>query len=167
MEKWYVAHTKPRQELRAKDHLERQGFKCFLPLIKQKRIRKSQRIERIEAFFPRYMFLHLDLARDGISPIRSTQGVIGLVRFGDRVADVPEPLIENLLAAIDAQSGLIGIPERTFKQGEAVVIETGSFAGLQGIFQAPRGEDRAAILLEILGSSREVVVARDALAPVA
>jgi len=166
MDKWYVAHTKPRQEFRAKDHLERQGFQCFLPLVRQKRSRNRQRIERIEPLFPRYMFLHLDLARDEISPIRSTQGVIGLVRFGDRIADVPEPLVEDLLGAVDAESGLIGISEQTLKQGEAVIIETGSFAGIQGIFQAPRGADRAAILLEILGSSREVIVPRDAVAPV-
>jgi transcriptional antiterminator RfaH len=165
MDQWYVAYTKPRQESRAKEHLQRQGFECLLPLIKQKRRRNKQRIERIEPLFPRYLFLHLDFTRDSIAPIRSTQGVIGLVRFGDRIATVPESFMEALLGTIDPQSGLIGIPEKVFSQGEAIVIETGPLAGTHGIFQAPRGEDRVAILLEILGSSREVIVPRDAIAP--
>ena len=63
MEGWYVTHTKPRQEIRAEEHLQRQGFHCFLPRIKRKRIRLKQRVEPIEPMFPRYLFVRLDPSR--------------------------------------------------------------------------------------------------------
>ena len=34
MSNWYLIHTKIRQERVALENLERQGFKCFLPLIR-------------------------------------------------------------------------------------------------------------------------------------
>ncbi len=167
MEGWYVIHTKPRQEVRAEEHLDRQGFRCFLPRIKHKRTRLKQRIESIEPLFPRYLFLRLDPSQDSVAPIRSTKGVIGLVRFGDRLPTVPEAFIDELLAVTDTLSGLVHIPEQRYKKGEKVLIEVGPLAGINGIFQATRGQDRVIILLEMLGSQREVVVPKDAIATVA
>ena len=164
MESWYVVHTRPRQETRAEEHLQRQGFTCFLPLIKQKRVRRKQRIETIEPLFPRYLFLHIDLSRDSVAPVRSTKGAIGLVRFGDRLPAVPEPFMEELLKVADEQSGLIHIPEERYKKGDQVLVETGPLAGIIGIFQATRGADRVIILLEMLGNQREVAVPKDAIA---
>ena len=38
---WYLIHTKPRQELRALENLERQGYECYLPLLPTEKIQEK------------------------------------------------------------------------------------------------------------------------------
>ena len=54
---WFAVYTKPRQEQVALENLERQGFRCFLPMAVNPYQRRSQRMPRIEPLFPRYLFL--------------------------------------------------------------------------------------------------------------
>ena len=89
-----------------------------------------------------------------------------MVRFGDRLPTVPEAFMNELLAAADDLSGVIHIPEQKYKKGEKVLIEVGPLAGINGVFQATKGQDRVIILLEMLGSQRETVVPKDAIAAV-
>lgn len=166
MEGWYVVFTKPRQETRAEEHLQRQGFCCFLPRIKQMRKRRGTRYKTIEPLFPRYLFVRLNLIQDDVSPIRSTQGAVGLVRFGDRLPIVPEPFINSLSATADPISHLIDISEPEFVAGQKIVIEEGPLAGVQGIFQASSGDERVLILLEMLGRQNTVAVPRQFIARV-
>jgi transcriptional antiterminator RfaH len=39
---WYVIHTKPRQEQRALENLQRQGFEAWLPMIALEKVRRSR-----------------------------------------------------------------------------------------------------------------------------
>ena len=41
MSNWYLIHTKIRQERLALENLERQGFECFLPLIRAEKLRRG------------------------------------------------------------------------------------------------------------------------------
>ena len=36
MNKWYLIKTKPRQEKKAKQNLENQGYRAFCPMVKNK-----------------------------------------------------------------------------------------------------------------------------------
>jgi transcriptional antiterminator RfaH len=166
MESWYVVHTKPRQEKRAERNLQLQGFHCYLPQIQKTRKRRGKRYLAIEALFPRYLFLRLNLFQDNVAPIRSTLGVSGLVHFGWQLPTMPESLIAKLLNATDPTSGLIKIPEHDFVKGERVIIEDGPLAGMEGIFQAATGKERVIILLDILGRQNAVTVPRELIARV-
>jgi transcriptional antiterminator RfaH len=44
-----------------------------------------------------------------------------------------------------------------------VVILSGPFAGLTGVFAMARGEERVAVLVELLGRQNRIEIARDAL----
>ena len=81
MSNWYLIHTKIRQERVALENLERQGFECFLPLIRAEKLRRGQLLVVQEALFPRYLFIRLGtgLESQSWSPIRSTVGVSRLV----------------------------------------------------------------------------------------
>ena len=167
MEDWYVVHTKPRQEARAEVHLQRQGFYCYLPYIKTQRKRNQKRIASIEPLFPRYLFVRLNLSRDNIAPIHSTQGAIGLVCFGGQPSAVPEPFI----TALQDTTGTCGYIEAAepapFIKGERVIVETGPLAGLTGVFQAATSHERVIVLLELLGRENKLTLARDIIARVA
>jgi transcriptional antiterminator RfaH len=167
MKSWYVVHTKPRQEARAEVHLQRQGFSCYLPYIKQQRKRNQQSVASVEPLFPRYLFIRLNLLCDNIAPIRSTQGATGLVCFGGQPAAVPAPFITALQNATGACGYIEPAEEAPFNKGERVVIETGPLAGLTGIFQATTSHERVIVLLELLGGQNKVTLASNAIARVA
>jgi transcriptional antiterminator RfaH len=78
---WYLIHTKPRQELRALENLQRQGYECYLPLLPTEKIQQKLVAIVDEPLFPRYLFIRLDSSQSGKSwtPIRSTLGVSKLV----------------------------------------------------------------------------------------
>ncbi len=87
---WYAVCCKPRQEAIAEENLLRQGFHVNLPRIRIRRHRRGQWIDAIEALFPRYLFIRIDPYRCNTAPVRSTRGVVGLVRFGGQPAVVPD-----------------------------------------------------------------------------
>jgi transcriptional antiterminator RfaH len=144
--------------------LRRQHYESYLPLVRLHRRRRGGWEEVTEPLFPGYLFVRLDTRRDNTAPIRSTRGVIGLVRFGGTLRPVPEGLVERLLAAPAGPGGAIR-QEHFFQAGERVEIVEGPLAGLQAIFLAPTGQQRAQLLLELLGRETRVVVPQDRLAP--
>ena len=144
---WYVVHTKIRQEALAMTNLNRQGFECYIPMIKMEKMRRHKATLVEEPMFPRYLFIRLDTSGSGPSwsPIRSTLGVSQLVRFGGQPALVDSKLIELLRAREQ-----VGQPERLFKAGEKVVVADGPFVGFEAIFKTADAESRSMILLEML-----------------
>mgnify|MGYP006170917579 FL=1 len=154
---WYLIHTKPRQEHIALTNLERQGYTCYLPLLRVEKIRRRKAEVVSEPMFARYLFVRLSTSDNGPSwaPIRSTLGVSQLVRFGTRPAKVEDPLVDLLRNRELAQP-----TEPLFKPGDTVVITEGPFAGLEAAYQMADAEQRAMVLLHIL--SQPVPVQIDA-----
>lgn len=103
-----------------------------------------------EPLFHRYLFIQLDThpTGKGWHNIRSTRGVSGLVSFGNRPAKVANGFVEDLQQAIAQQHTA---PIALFAADEAIRIQSGAFKGMEGIFKEKNGEQRAFILLEILG----------------
>tara|TARA_R110001599_G_scaffold171353_1_gene362355 strand:- start:381290 stop:381787 length:498 start_codon:yes stop_codon:yes gene_type:complete len=149
---WYLIHTKSRQENRALQNLEQQGYKCYLPTLRAERLRQGILEVTDEALFPRYLFIHLgqDESAKSWTPIRSTAGVSRLVSFGKEPAKVAESLIYLLQAQ---ETTLLVEPKRLYKTGERVRLTEGAFAGLEGIYQMTDGEHRAMVLIELLSKS--------------
>ncbi len=164
MTRWYVVHTKPRQEMLAQTHLHRQAFRTYLPLIAQTRRRRDRRVEVILPLFPRYLFIQVNLREQCTAAVRSTLGVTAMVRFGDQLLPVPDSVIAYLQASTDADTGLHRLHAPRFQKGDKVRVDRGPFAGLEGIYQAERGEDRFMILLDFLGRQTPVTLSSDALA---
>lgn len=145
---WFAVYTKPRQERVALAHLERQGFRCFLPLAVNPYQRRSARTTRIEPLFPRYLFLRLSDRDEDWGPIRSTIGVSALVRFGATPARLPDAFVETLRAR-EGEDGVQDLPWRELAVGERVRIVDGALAGLEAVFQARTGAERVVVLLQV------------------
>lgn len=154
---WYVVYTKARQESVALENLSRQKFEVYCPCISVCKRDKSGLVRRIQPFFPRYIFLRLDFQADNCSLIRSTRGVSGLVRFDGVPKQVPASLIEALRHNEDNEKLQIVTPAN-WKQGDVVEIEQGPFSGYQCIYQAQKGADRVAVLLNIIGKQTRVTI---------
>jgi transcriptional antiterminator RfaH len=155
---WYVVHTKPRQEQRALSNLQQQGYECYLPMIAIEKMTRERVNVTEEPLFPRYLFIYLDAGRHGQnwSPIRSTWGVSGLVTFGSAPAKVDNSLIDLMR---QQEQGLSQEPKRLFTEGEKLLVIDGLFAGLEAIYQMPSGENRAMVLIELMGKSAQMQIA--------
>lgn len=147
---WYLVYCKPRQESVARENLARQGYETYLPCMRDVRRRQGRRVALIAPMFPRYLFIHLNRATDNWAPIRSTLGVVSIVRFGRAAARVPDELLVMLRSREDVQ-GVQILPVQEYKPGSRVRITQGGFAGYEGIFQAATGRDRVTVLLDVLG----------------
>ena len=147
---WYVVHTKPRQEARALENLENQGFKCYLPVLQIQKLR-NQRVQTVtEPMFSRYLFIQLDDQTQNWGPIRSTLGVSKLVSFGPQPAKVPAEFIAFL------QEAPAEAIKHMFAPGESVRVVSGPLRGLEGEYAGHEGETRAYVLLEFLGQSQRL-----------
>lgn len=163
-QRWYLVYCKPRQETTAHCNLERQGYTAYLPRVRQSRRRGGHRAAIITPMFPRYLFIRLSDETDNWGPIRSTLGVVSLVRFGAQPASVPENLIE-LLRQREDDDGIQVLPAEEYSPGAKIRITEGGFAGYEAIFLARSGHDRVTVLLELLGRQTRTTVGLDAIEP--
>ncbi|MBI3569610.1 MAG: transcription/translation regulatory transformer protein RfaH [Gammaproteobacteria bacterium] len=154
---WYLVYCKPRQESVARENLTRQGYETYLPVMRDVRRRQGKRVTLIAPMFPRYLFIHLNRQTDNWAPIRSTLGVVSVVRFGRTAARVPDDLVILLRSREDLQ-GIQILPVEEYKPGSRVRITQGGFAGYEGIFQAASGRDRVTVLLDVLGRKARTTV---------
>jgi transcriptional antiterminator RfaH len=148
--RWYLVQCRSRQEDRALEHLERQGFECYRPLYEKEHITRGRKELVSTGLFPGYLFILLDRIHDNWLPIRSTRGVIQIVRFNEYPLPVADGIVEELRRRIEHK------PTRVpyLKSGEHVVISEGTFAGIEAVFLARHGHERVMLLLNILQSDQ-------------
>jgi len=159
---WYLIYTKARQELVAQENLERQGFMTYLPRIERIKKGNGKRVSRIEAFFPRYLFISLNKLTDNWSSIRSTTGVANIVRFTQYPTVVPERLVSHLMLQENPDTGMHN-DMFGFVKGDKVRITNGALSGYEGIFKTTSGDERVIILLSVMGKMSDVKVDVDSL----
>lgn len=150
---WYAIQHKPAQGDRALENLQNQDARCFYPKVTVERIRAGKRTTRLEPLFPGYLFINIDESDPLWSKLRSTRGVLRVVGFGGKPMPVPDEVIAYIhdgLAAVEEQGGL--------KKGEKVHIQGGPFRGVEGIFQAYDGEERAIVLISFMQKQQAVRV---------
>src|SRR5437764_921178 len=109
--RWYAVHAQPNREFRAEQQLRNQGFEIFLPQ-RLKTVRHARRLTNLPAaFFPRYLFIQLDLLQHRWRSINGTFGVSSLVMRGDMPHPVPPGVVEAMIASVD-DSGTLCLTER-------------------------------------------------------
>ena len=165
---WYAVHARPRQEAVAELNLERQGYHTYLPKILLRKRRRDKWTRVVEPLFPRYLFIRVDPKQQSLAPVRSTLGVAALVRFGHLLRPVPDEIIACLKQAENPDTHQHHADQWPHQPGDEVRILEGPCAGLTGTFQAllqvPSGEDRALLLLDLLGRQNTITVDMDAIA---
>jgi transcriptional antiterminator RfaH len=150
--RWYLIQTKPRQEARAEEHLQRQLFECYRPL-KAAEKKRGSRAAPVEELFPGYLFIRMNQTHDNWYPIRSTRGVARIVTFGGLPVPVQDVLIDQIRQRLQAPA-----PKVQFQEGEAVRITAEGFNDVEAIFLAADGDERAVILLNLLQREQKVTL---------
>ena len=159
--KWYVIHTKVREEFRAMENLQNQGFEVFLPTWQKQQKRLNKIKIATEPLFSRYLFIRLSDLSSNWFPIRSTRGVAQLLRFGNNTNPVivPDLVVDYLKERCATEESVNPL----FKKGDVLEITGGPFKGLLGQFEKlnalPDGFARALLLVEILGHAQKLEIA--------
>ena len=148
MESWFLLQTKPRQEIRAVENLERQGVVSFCPQISVEKLSRGKRIQVQEVLFPGYLFISFNYQAITSTTIRSTRGVSHFVISSGSPVQVPQQLIDGLKQRV-AVGGVEASPNLP-KSGDKLEILEGPFRGLDAIFSQPDGASRAIVLIKLL-----------------
>jgi transcriptional antiterminator RfaH len=154
---WYLVSTQPKQEARAKLHLERAGYKVFLPTFRREILRENRKPrETVVAMFPGYVFIS---GKRRIWPA-SVEGVQDVVRDG---------LVWSPMRKADEERGQAGVIETiiefantpvadppVLQPGDRVALLDGPFADFFATVSKVLAHDQAELLIGIMGRETKV-----------
>lgn len=154
---WYVAQLKTHGFNKAQANLARQGFEFFMPMrhVTVRHARKLSVSKR--PIFPGYLFIKLELENGDWRKINSTHGINRLVSFNEgRPAQIPEALIEGLIARCDEQDMLKPITD--WRSGDKAQVVSGAFANFIGQVEALVSSERVRLMFEFMKQYKSVEV---------
>jgi transcription antitermination factor NusG len=153
---WFALQTRPRHEKKIDRLLRQKGYECLTPMYRQKRKWSDRTVEVELPLFPMYVFCRL--SSSVLGKAISTSGVIKIVGFNGRPAEVDTDEIEALQRLM--LSNLLREPWKYLCGGTQVLIETGPLAGIQGIMCDGR-DNRKRLILSITLLERSVAIRLD------
>ncbi|GAA5214006.1 transcription/translation regulatory transformer protein RfaH [Corallincola platygyrae] len=157
LERWFLLKCKPRQEQRAVANLEQQLIEAYAPQIDVSKIKRGKRTTETEPLFPGYLFARFDPHFVSLTSVQSTRGVSAVVRFGQQLAEVSDQAIRDIKDKCcnqDAPEVSADLPSK----GDKVHLTDGSLKGLEAVYQMDDGEQRAFVLIDLLGKQQRVSV---------
>lgn len=159
-EKWYCVRSRPKQEALAARFLRREaGLEVFCPMIRFRRSRRQHAMWVTEAMFPNYLFVRFDYRRNH-RHVAASRGVVNIVGFGGIPSVVPDPVIAELSARVSESETIV--IERPVRVGDEVKLLDGPLGGIQALVtRVIPARKRIAVLLDLLGETREVEIDAD------
>lgn len=160
---WYCIYTKPKQEdMVCGKLIPLADISFFNPKIKIKRLHRGRIKETIEALFPRYIFLQFDFSKY-YHLIKNTRGVSRILDDGSmHPVIVDQSIIETIKTRV--AEGVDMIKQAEFRPGENVIVRSGPFHELEGIFLNDLNKDnRVRILFKVIGYQATVEITKNCL----
>ena len=149
--KWLIALYKINEARRAEKNLLNQRFEYYLPKIIFK---KANSFPKEEALFPGYIFINTSF--DNYSALKYTVGIKDILKFGDSISFISDEDIKSM-KMLEEKSRINPIASK-LEIGQDVLISEGSLAGSIARVCSLPSKDRVNILLNLLGSLREVTI---------
>jgi transcriptional antiterminator RfaH len=155
---WFVVQTHLRQEKLAVENLERQAdreekrwgcrvFEPYLPMWQEELRPKGQPPRTVGLpYFPRYLFVRIDMGVPGWTGVYSTRGVSGVLPSGRGVSRTIARLVADLRRMEDS-TGFIRVEPQAMpcKWREGDVVSYGAFT--EAVFAARVDATRCRILV--------------------
>ena len=147
--------TKPRQEYKAVANMQQQAYRVYLPNTPKRD--QFGAVLGFEPLFPGYCFCAAN-PQQSLAPLRSTPGVLSVVRFGQQVAYIDAPTMSRITkAAAYLSENPIDAP---IQAGDKVKIVEGPLAGLEGLASNIR-QERVEVLIAMMGRHQRLRCERD------
>jgi transcriptional antiterminator RfaH len=157
---WRCVHTKPKCEHIAARNVKmigHEGIDVFCPRVRFCKNTKRGKVWFVESMFPGYIFVKFDLFRS-LRAVNGAHGVTRVIRFANVFSEVNESIISDLRTNFDQETEQITV-HQTLIEGDEVEVAEGALRGASAVVtKILPGKDRVRILLEFLGSRREIEV---------
>jgi len=150
---WYAVYTQPNAEVKAAEHLARQGYAAYLPRYRRYVRHARTRALVLRPLFPRYLFVGLDRLVQRRRPIRSTVGVVGLVSSADEPVPVAAGIVEALRRQESEGAFDLVSPAQRLRAGDNIRVTQGPFVDLIGRLIGVADHERVFVLMDLLGRS--------------
>ncbi len=160
---WYVLNVKPKQESVAEKNLRKLGVEVYLPLYYKTIKKHKEKTEVVSPLFTGYIFARFDLT-EFYHKVIYTRGVKSVLGNSTALWTLGNDRIEQIKER--ELGGVIRLQRKTesFKKGDRVIVDEGSFDGWEGVFQEELpDEDRVIILLTSIGFSSKMTVPKNIL----
>ena len=150
--RWWVLHTRARNEKMVAAHLTRRSIQYFLPLVRHRRIYGSTVQHVSIPLFPGYVFL-CGSSDDRLSALQ-TNRVANVLDVGDQ-----EQLKHDLrqIERIVQSDEPVDLFPR-IKTGTRCRVIAGSLKGLEGVILRRRGPWRVYVAVHFIGQSAELEI---------
>ena len=154
---WFCLRAEPKREHLAATALRRRfGIECLSPRLRFRKLTQRGPVWFVEAMFPGYLFAKFVYATQHRA-VESSNGVRGILRFGQRLATLPEDTVIALQSKAGAEE--VVTVDSSAKIGQPVHIIDGPFRGLEVVItQVLPAKERIRVLLDFLGRSMEIDV---------
>lgn len=141
---WIVARTRVSNERYAALNLERSGYEWYLPMAA-----REDSKDKLFPLFRSYIFVRT--FNNQFYDLMSTWGIASVIRQGLSPAHCPDEIV-NKLKKLEKDNGAVLLRDPSkIKNGSPVKIKYGHLAGKTGLLLSTSGEDRARVLMTILG----------------
>jgi transcription antitermination factor NusG len=161
--RWFALRTRPKCEKRVQLWLADKGIKADPALVSVHK-QWSDRVKRVaEPLFPGYVFVHIAPC-DFVEALNNPWAVD--ILHGSKG---PVPLRPDEMAAVRrmaegaSESGARPFDVDYFSIGEAVVVTSGPFEGIEGTLVEDRGHTHVVIRIDTLRMAKGLSVSRDLL----
>lgn len=111
---------------------------------------RQANLVRQEVMFPRYLFCKPASPEQSIAPIRSTMGVLTLVRFGSQPAVLSADIIEQIRCIEVREQSRDSGDLSGLQSGSPIRVVAGPLATLEGVVNTI-ADGRVNILFELIG----------------
>lgn len=145
--RWYCAQTKPGMQFFAKERLESQGFKVFMPLTL---VQQKKRMPEYRPLFGTYFFVQFNKLLDRWQAIWSTPGVSKLLSGSELEPSPISDTVINSLRAQEVNPSDDWVKLSPIDPGTLVRVTRGPFADHVGICKIS-SQDRVSLLFKIMG----------------
>lgn len=153
---WYLLQTKPNAHSTACEHLKRQGFNVFLPLIIKTTKKNSKFLDVKVPLFQGYLFMGSAVEQVPWKSVNGTRGVSTAVTLDGAYRPVSTHIIDGLQSRCDDDGVIQRLDD--IAPGDRVKIERGPFAEFICFVEEIQDVQRAWILIDLLQHKTRIAV---------
>lgn len=147
---WFCLRAQPKREHIAAACLRQiSEVEVFCPRVRFRKLTNRGPVWFVESMFPGYLFARFEYAASN-RRIRQSPGVTGFVQFGERLALLPDALL-NEIKSQTTEADLVEI-NPSLEPGRDVQVAHGPFRGLEAVVtRLIPARERVEILIEWMG----------------
>lgn len=155
---WYCVRTQTKREHIAAGYLrELESVEVWCPRLRYRKATRRGKVWWMEPLFPGYLLARFDL-QELERAVTFSQGVRGLVRFGDAIPPVPDSFVDDLRAEFAGPDQIITV-STAVELGDEVEMAHGPLQGQRGtVVSVLPAAERVKVLLEFLGGPQAIDV---------